>query len=45
MMQLYDSGRLKLDELVTKTYRLENLQDGFDDMLAGRIAKGVIVFD
>ncbi|KVX01277.1 Zn-dependent alcohol dehydrogenase [Shewanella frigidimarina] len=45
ILQLYDAGKLKLDELVTKTYKLEDLQSGFDDMLAGRIAKGVIVFD
>jgi S-(hydroxymethyl)glutathione dehydrogenase/alcohol dehydrogenase len=45
IIQLYDAGKMKLDELVTKTYSLAELQQGFDDMLAGRIAKGVIVFD
>ncbi|MCL1065652.1 Zn-dependent alcohol dehydrogenase [Shewanella olleyana] len=45
ILQLYDAGKLKLDELVTKTYTLAELQSGFDDMLAGRIAKGVIVFE
>jgi S-(hydroxymethyl)glutathione dehydrogenase/alcohol dehydrogenase len=33
-----------LDELVTRTYRLEELAEAFDDLLAGRLAKGVIIF-
>lgn len=45
LLDLYSNGQLKLDELVTKTYSLENVADGFDDMLNGRIAKGVIIFD
>lgn len=44
MMQLYAEGKLKLDELVTRTYPIEKLTDAFADMLAGRNAKGVIVF-
>lgn len=43
LMSLYASGKLKLDELVTKTYAIEELAQGFDDMLNGRIAKGVII--
>jgi Zn-dependent alcohol dehydrogenase len=34
-----------LDSLVTHTYRLGELGQALDDMLAGRSAKGVIVFD
>lgn len=45
ILQLYDNGDMKLEELVTKTYTLETLADGFDDMLNGRIAKGVIIID
>ncbi len=41
----YGRGELKLDELVTRTYPLERLKDAFEDMLTGRNAKGVIVFD
>lgn len=40
----YRRGELKLDELVTRTYRLDQLAEALDDMLAGRNAKGVIVF-
>lgn len=45
ILDLYEQGELKLEELVTKTYRLEDIADGFDDLLNGRIAKGVVVFD
>lgn len=38
-------GELVLDSLVTHTYRLGDLGQALDDMLAGRSAKGVIVFD
>lgn len=45
ILQLYDNGEMKLEELVTKTYTLETIAEGFNDMLNGRIAKGVIVID
>lgn len=44
LFDLYKKGELLLDELVSKTYSLENLSEVFDDMLNGRIAKGVILF-
>ena len=45
LVSLYDKGDLMLDEMITRTYPLDDLQQAFDDMLAGRNAKGVIVFD
>ncbi|WP_422359616.1 Zn-dependent alcohol dehydrogenase [Reichenbachiella sp.] len=45
LTSLYAKGDLMLDEMITRTYPLENVQQAFDDMLAGRNAKGVIVFD
>ncbi|MFK8165250.1 MAG: Zn-dependent alcohol dehydrogenase [Lewinella sp.] len=44
LMDWYADGSLLLDEMITRTYSLAELQQGFDDMLAGRNAKGVIVF-
>ncbi|WP_373400008.1 alcohol dehydrogenase catalytic domain-containing protein [Algoriphagus halophilus] len=44
LMQLYKKGQLKLDQMISKEYRLDDLQQAFDDMLAGVNAKGVIVF-
>tara|TARA_R110002126_G_scaffold34643_1_gene107043 strand:+ start:5666 stop:6781 length:1116 start_codon:yes stop_codon:yes gene_type:complete len=45
LVNLYEKGELLLDEMITKTYPIENLQQAFDDMLTGKNAKGVIVFD
>jgi len=45
IFQHYARGELLLDELVTRTYRLDELAQAFDDMLVGRLAKGVIVFE
>jgi Zn-dependent alcohol dehydrogenase len=40
----YQRGELLLDELVTRTYVLDQLPTAMDDMLTGRNAKGVILF-
>lgn len=45
IMKLYKKGDLMLDQMITREYPLENLQQAFDDMLAGKNAKGVIVFN
>lgn len=45
LFDLYSNGTMKLDELITKTYTLETVATGFDDMLNGRLAKGVIVIN
>jgi Zn-dependent alcohol dehydrogenase len=44
-VQLYTTGKLRLDELVTTTYTLDQLNQGFKDMHAGRNIRGVITFD
>ena len=43
--KLYKNGQLKLDQMITKTYYLSELQQGFEDMLAGNNAKAVVIFD
>ncbi|MBJ7880116.1 Zn-dependent alcohol dehydrogenase [Gelidibacter salicanalis] len=45
LVKLYDKGDLMLDEMITRTYTIGELQQAFDDMLAGKNAKGVIVFE
>jgi len=44
LQALYAKGDLLLDEMVTRTYPLEELAQAFADMHAGKNAKGVIVF-
>ena len=44
MLELYRSGTLKLDELRTRTYRLDDINTGYDDMLNRRDLRGVITF-
>jgi S-(hydroxymethyl)glutathione dehydrogenase/alcohol dehydrogenase len=42
LLGLYQQGQLRLDELVTRTYRLDELNDAYADMYAGRIIRGVL---
>ncbi len=44
LMRLYKTGQLKLDQMITQEYQLEDLAIAFDDLLNGRNAKGVVVF-
>jgi S-(hydroxymethyl)glutathione dehydrogenase/alcohol dehydrogenase len=44
MLALYAAGRLKLDELITRRYRIEEAPQAFADLQSGRNARGVIVF-
>ncbi len=43
MVRLYKAGRLKLDELVSATYRLESFQTALDELHEGKLARGVLV--
>ncbi len=44
LQKLYLAGKLKLDELISKRYTLEELPQAFADMEAGEVARGVLVF-
>jgi S-(hydroxymethyl)glutathione dehydrogenase/alcohol dehydrogenase len=43
LLELYRTGDLKLDELITTRYRLEQVNQGYDDLLAGKNVRGLIV--
>ncbi|OYU67276.1 MAG: histidine kinase [Cytophagaceae bacterium BCCC1] len=45
LQDLYAKGDLLLDEMITRTYVLEDLELAFKDMHEGKNAKGVIRFD
>jgi S-(hydroxymethyl)glutathione dehydrogenase/alcohol dehydrogenase len=42
---MYQAGRLKLDELVTREYTLDQVAQAYEDMHAGRNIRGMVVFD
>jgi S-(hydroxymethyl)glutathione dehydrogenase/alcohol dehydrogenase len=44
LISLYRSGRLMLDQLITKTYGIEEAPQAFADLAEGRNARGVILF-
>jgi NDMA-dependent alcohol dehydrogenase len=44
LLNLYRNGDLKLDELVTKTYTLDQINEGYQDMRDGKNIRGVIVY-
>ena len=43
LIHLYQSGKLKLDELVTNTYSLDQINEGYEAMLAGRNIRGLVI--
>jgi Zn-dependent alcohol dehydrogenase len=44
ILEHYKSGELQLEEMITKTYTLEELPQAFEAMLSGKNAKSVILF-
>jgi S-(hydroxymethyl)glutathione dehydrogenase/alcohol dehydrogenase len=45
LLRMYQEGRLKLDELVTQTYPLENINEGYQDMRDGKNIRGMVMYD
>ena len=45
LMELYTQGQLNLDDLVTRTYSLDQINEGYQAMRNGENIRGVIVFD
>ena len=44
LLGLWQAGQLKLDELITKTYTLEQINEGYQDMRDGKNIRGMIVY-
>ena len=44
LLSLYQEGQLKLDELVTTRYSLEDINQGYQDMRDGKNIRGMIVY-
>ncbi|MET0929297.1 MAG: NDMA-dependent alcohol dehydrogenase [Aeromicrobium sp.] len=45
LLAMAKSGKLPLDEMVTSRYKLDDIEQGFTDMLDGKNIRGVIVHD
>ena len=44
-IDFYMQGRLKLDEMITRRMRLEDVNEAFRAMKAGEVARSVLMFD
>ncbi|MFC4767417.1 Zn-dependent alcohol dehydrogenase [Effusibacillus consociatus] len=44
LLDLYKAGKLKLDELMSKSYDLSQINEAFQDMVDGKVARGIIKF-
>lgn len=45
LLSMYEAGTLKLDELVTQKYKLDDINEAMRDLRAGRNIRGVIQFE
>jgi alcohol dehydrogenase (nicotinoprotein) len=45
LLGLYKSGHLKLDEIITQRYTLEQVNEGYRDLLAGKNVRGVVIHE
>ena len=44
LVDLYKKGELKLDELISRTITLDEVNDAFDAMKTGEVARSVIQY-
>ena len=42
LLSMYKAGKLNIDDMITRQYKLEQINDGYQDMLQGRNIRGVI---
>lgn len=45
MLDLYKSGKLKLDELISRRFVLEEINEAFEVLARGEVARSVLTFD
>ena len=45
LLSLYREGKLKLDELVSRTYRLEDINTAFAALEQGEVARSIIAYE
>jgi S-(hydroxymethyl)glutathione dehydrogenase/alcohol dehydrogenase len=45
LLNLVAAGQLKIDEIITREYSLDEVQQAYEDQAAGTIVRGVVKFD
>ena len=45
ILDLYQAKKIKLDELISQRYGLDQINEAYADLLKGDARRGVIVFD
>lgn len=45
LMELYRQGRLKIDELITRRYKLDQINEAYEALKNGEVNRSVITFD
>jgi S-(hydroxymethyl)glutathione dehydrogenase/alcohol dehydrogenase len=45
LIEFYMQGKLKLDQMISGRIKLEQINEGFEALRVGGIARNVIVFD
>lgn len=45
LLKMYQDGQLMLDELITQTYDLDDINDGYDAMRSGDNVRGMVMYD
>ena len=45
LLDLYLAGKLNLDDLITKTWPLEQINEAYEALLRGEVARSLVTFD
>ena len=45
LLEMYSQGQYNLDDLITNTYTLDQINEGYDAMRNGENIRGVIIYD
>ena len=45
MLDLYNTGKLKIDELITGYRPLNELNEAFDDLISGKSIRTILTFE
>jgi Zn-dependent alcohol dehydrogenase len=43
LLELYQHGRLPIDKLITRRYKLDQVNEAYDALLKGEVARSVLI--